>query len=51
MFSASDLKIVGISGAPHKEQESVVLLVYAKGILNSGQSEKINVTVTDKVPS
>jgi hypothetical protein len=27
-----------------------MLLVFAKGFLNNGQNEKINVTVTDRVP-
>jgi len=41
---------VGISGSFHPDQDSVMLLVFAKGFLNNGQNEKINVTVTDRVP-
>jgi predicted Fe-Mo cluster-binding NifX family protein len=41
---------VGISGSPHKTEDSSVLLTYAASILTTGQNEKINVTVTDKVP-
>lgn len=41
---------MGISGSTHPSEDSVVILVYAKGVLSSGQNEKINVTVTDKIP-
>lgn len=50
LFNKEDLKLVGISGSPHKTEDSSVLLTYAASILTTGQNEKINVTVTDKVP-
>ena len=36
LFNAVDLKLIGIAGNKHKVVDSVLLLVYAKGILSSG---------------
>ena len=42
---------MGLAGSLHLKEETVVVLVFAKGVLKSGQNENINVTVTDKVSS
>jgi hypothetical protein len=36
LFNAVDLKLIGIAGNQHKAEDSVLLLVFAKGILSSG---------------
>lgn len=36
LFNKDALKIMGISGATHEKEDSVVILVYAKGVLSSG---------------
>lgn len=45
----TDLSIIGVAGNPHAKEDSVILLVFAKGVLKSGQKEKVSVTVTDKI--
>ena len=44
------LTIVGIASGFHSQGGSIAQFEYAKGILRQGQSQSINVTVTDKVP-
>jgi hypothetical protein len=49
-FNKNDLTTLGIAAATHPEEDSVISLVYAKDVLAIGQDQRINVTVTDKIP-
>ena len=49
LFSPN-LRYCGIAGEIHEDKMTVVSLVYVKGILERGQQQKINVTVTEEVP-
>ena len=42
--------MVGISCGHHASGGSIAQFEYAKGILKEGQTQMINVTVTDQVP-
>ena len=44
------LQIVGIASGHHSQAETITQFEYAKGILREGQSQQINVTLTDDVP-
>ncbi len=50
LFGSNELNHLGIAASSHPTDESVVSLVFAKDILPIGQNQKINVTVTDKIP-
>ena len=45
-----ELAIVGIACGHHAAGGSIAQFEYAKGILKEGQTQVINVTVTDRVP-
>ena len=44
------LTVVGIASGHHASGGSIAQFEYAKGILKEGQTQMINVTVTDQVP-
>lgn len=49
MFN-SDLTYCGIGTGQHASLDNIVLLEYAKNILQEGEMPSINITVTEEVP-
>ena len=44
------LTVVGIASGHHASGGSIAQFEYAKGLLKEGESQEINITVTDRVP-